>query len=93
LWQILYATENGKPFLAISGQHGATTALAQVKSGVGIWMRNMTHIKLGDDGKTVISGGGVVTKQFLDFIWGHGKEAGLCASPVEIRRSRKLTVV
>lgn len=73
---IRYANANEKPFLAISGQHGGTTALGDVKNGTGIWLRKMTDVSIAENGKSAVIGGGIKSKELVDKLWKHGKMTG-----------------
>ena len=74
--QIRYANARNVPFLAVSGHHGLDSAFADVKNGVGIWMRSMTDLKVLGDGESARIGGGIVTKDLVDKLWEKGKMTG-----------------
>ena len=73
--QIQYANTNNMPFVAISGKHGSSNNLGNVKHGVGINMRHMNHVQIAEDGKSATIGGGILTKQLIDALWEEGKLA------------------
>ena len=73
---VRYANDLGKPFLAVSGQHGGTSALGDVEDGVGIWMWQMRDVKIAEDGKSARIGGGIRSKELIDKLWESGKMAG-----------------
>lgn len=85
--QIQYANKNQKPFLAIVGKHGSTSALANVKSGVGISLREMRDVKIAADGKSAMIGGGITSGDLLDVLWSQGKQAGKSCTKYFARRS------
>lgn len=75
--QIRFANKHNRPFIAYSGGHGATTALAEVKDGIQIDMRGMNQVSISDDGRIATIGGGTTIKQLDDYLWANGKETGM----------------
>ncbi|KAF2173156.1 hypothetical protein M409DRAFT_62748 [Zasmidium cellare ATCC 36951] len=77
---IRYANEQGKPFLAVSGRHGFTKSLGEMKNGVGIYMRQMNDVTISEDGKSATVGGGITSKELIDHLWARGKQSttGAC---------------
>lgn len=71
-----YANANDKPFIAISGQHGANSALADIKKGIGVWMRSMKDVKIAEDGRSATFGGGIKAKEVVRSLWENGKMTG-----------------
>lgn len=63
------------PFLAISGKHGFTKSLGEMKSGIGIYMQQMTDVKIAEDGQSAIIGGGITSRQLIDHLWPQGKQS------------------
>ena len=64
------------PFVARSGGHGATEALAVAKNAVQIDFRAISHVKVSADGKTARVGGGATVKQVVASLNAAGKQTG-----------------
>jgi FAD/FMN-containing dehydrogenase len=60
----------------MTGGHGATNALAGVKHGIEIWMRQLNSITIAPDGQTATIGGGVLSKEITDALWSAKKQTG-----------------
>ncbi|PMB64984.1 FAD-linked oxidoreductase afoF [Beauveria bassiana] len=73
---VQYANEHGKPFLAIGGQHGATSTLGKLRGGIGIAMSTLDSVELSADGHTAKVGGGALSKTVIDALWEAGKQTG-----------------
>lgn len=43
----------------MGGNHGTTTSITEMKSGIGISMRKLNKIDIHEDGKTARMGGGL----------------------------------
>lgn len=71
---IQYANKNDKPFLAITGGHGTSSSLENMKGGIGIWMRGMSGIEIVDDGIAALVEGGVMNGDLIRTLWDHGKQ-------------------
>lgn len=72
--QILYANSHNKPFLAISGGHGTTSQINNIKNGIGIHLRALTQISIVDNGSAALIQGGVSTGALIPFLWSRGKQ-------------------
>ncbi|RBR08465.1 uncharacterized protein FIESC28_10265 [Fusarium coffeatum] len=77
---IRYANENGIPFLARSGGHGATEALQFAKDAIVVDIRGMNEVKLVEDGKSATISGGASVKKVVDTLWAAKKQTvtGIC---------------
>ncbi|RYP92061.1 hypothetical protein DL770_001839 [Monosporascus sp. CRB-9-2] len=77
---VRYANEHGIPFIARSGGHGATEALASAKGAIQIDFRNLNQVKISQDGSSAMIGGGATVKQVVGTLMGSGKQAvtGIC---------------
>ncbi|RYP52809.1 hypothetical protein DL768_002058 [Monosporascus sp. mg162] len=77
---VRYANEHGMPFIARSGGHGATEALASAKGAIQIDFRNLNQVKVSQDGSSATIGGGATVKQVVGTLMGLGKQAvtGIC---------------
>ncbi|KAK4507273.1 hypothetical protein PRZ48_001008 [Zasmidium cellare] len=77
---VRYANEHDKPFLALSGRHGFTKSLGEMKNGIGINMRHMNDVAIAEDGKSATVGGGITSKELTDLLWAQGKQStvGAC---------------
>ncbi|KAI0854095.1 hypothetical protein F5Y00DRAFT_222271 [Daldinia vernicosa] len=77
---VRFANEHGLPFIARSGGHGATEAMASAKDAIQIDFRKLSHVKLSEDGKTAIIGGGATVKGVVEALGKLGKQAvtGVC---------------
>ncbi|KAM3508573.1 hypothetical protein MY11210_006681 [Beauveria gryllotalpidicola] len=77
---VRYANEHGRPFLAVGGQHGATSTLSKLRGGIGIAMRTLDSVGLSADGQTAKVGGGALSKTVIDALWEAGKQTvtGTC---------------
>ncbi|KAF2009519.1 FAD-binding domain-containing protein [Aaosphaeria arxii CBS 175.79] len=80
---IRYANAHKRPFLAISGGHGQTQTLKNVKSGIGIWMRGMNDLKVVDRGRAAVVGGGIENGEVIRRLWAEGKQTStpVCDCP------------
>lgn len=70
----MYANNNEKPFLAISGGHGSTSVISKMKNGVGILMGGMSNITIVDDGRAALVDGGVFNGDLVPYLWSRGKQ-------------------
>ncbi|KAK8142141.1 hypothetical protein G3M48_009278 [Beauveria asiatica] len=77
---VQYANDHGTPFLAIGGQHGATSTLAKLRGGIGIAMSTLDSIELSADGQTAKVGGGALSKTVIGALWEAGKQTGTTPS-------------
>lgn len=77
---VRYANVRSKPFLAISGQHGATRAIGSFQHGIGIWMNDLDGIDISEDGNTAVIGGGITSGGAAHRLWANGKQTvtGCC---------------
>ncbi|KAK1808392.1 hypothetical protein LTR12_017256 [Friedmanniomyces endolithicus] len=77
---VRYANLRGKPFLAISGQHGATRAIGSFQHGIGIWMEDLDGIDVSEDGTTAVIAGGITSGGAAYRLWARGKQTvtGCC---------------
>ncbi|KAI3527600.1 hypothetical protein CSPX01_16853 [Colletotrichum filicis] len=77
---IRHANEQGIPFLARSGGHGATESLSLAKNVVSIDLRGMDQIVISEDGETATIGGGASVKEVVNTLWAAGKQTvtGIC---------------
>ena len=73
-YQIMYANQKSKPFLAISGGHGQTSTIGNVKDGIGIHLSQMNRISIVDDGQAVLIEGGVLNGDLVSYLWAQGKQ-------------------
>ena len=64
------------PFVARSGGHGATEALAAAKDAIQIDFRAMDHVDVSADGKTAKIGGGANVKTVVSALMAAGKQTG-----------------
>ncbi|KAK5727767.1 hypothetical protein LTR17_012529 [Elasticomyces elasticus] len=71
---IRVANHHRKPFLAISGGHGGTRDLSNVRNGVGIGMRGMKDVSVAEDGRTARIGGGILSGELAHTLWAEGKQ-------------------
>lgn len=78
---IRYANEKHKPFLAISGAHGATKALGEVKGAIGIWIRGLNSVTIDSPRNVATVGGGITSGELVRALTAAGKETvtGACA--------------
>jgi FAD/FMN-containing dehydrogenase len=74
---IKFANRQDRPFLAVSGGHGATKGLGGVKSAVGIWMRQLDDVEVLEGEKSARVGGGIKSKELVDALWKEGKQTGM----------------
>jgi FAD/FMN-containing dehydrogenase len=74
---IKFANRLRRPFLAVSGGHGATRGFGGVKKAVGIWMRQLDDVEVLEGGKSARIGGGIKSKELVDALWKHGKQTGM----------------
>ncbi|KAI1777235.1 hypothetical protein F4818DRAFT_341465 [Hypoxylon cercidicola] len=77
---VRYANERGIPFIARSGGHGATEALASALNAIQIDFRRLNQVKISEDGSTVTIGGGARVKELVDTLTESGKQTvtGVC---------------
>ncbi|PIA89336.1 6-hydroxy-D-nicotine oxidase [Cercospora beticola] len=77
---IRVANAHSKPFLAISGGHGATLSLANLRNGVGIWLESFKDVEILRDGQSAVVGGGVLSGELRDKLALHSKQTvqGAC---------------
>ncbi|KXH50716.1 hypothetical protein CSIM01_01565 [Colletotrichum simmondsii] len=77
---IRHANEQGIPFLARSGGHGATESLSLAKNVVSIDLRGMDQVVISEDGETATIGGGASVKEVVNTLWAAGKQTvtGIC---------------
>jgi FAD/FMN-containing dehydrogenase len=75
---IKLANKYGKPFLAISGGHGASLTLSKLTGGVGIWMEAFKEIEIEET--TASIGGGITSGELRDKLLVEGKQTvtGAC---------------
>lgn len=75
---IQIANKYKKPFLAISGGHGATLTLSKLKSGMGIWLDAFKEVEIAGD--TAHIGGGITSGELRDRLQVQGKQTvtGAC---------------
>lgn len=78
--KIRYANEFNRPFLAITGGHGETWDLGNVRNGIGISMRGMIYVHISADGQSATIGGGTQSGEVIASLWARGKQAGLSDS-------------
>ncbi|KAL9114961.1 MAG: hypothetical protein Q9227_001204 [Pyrenula ochraceoflavens] len=74
---ILYANSQEKPFLAIGGGHGSSSALKSAQGAIGIWMRglNGTALAPGSNGSQAIIQAGSLAHEVISDLWDLGKQA------------------
>ncbi|KAJ0117378.1 hypothetical protein J7T55_003792 [Diaporthe amygdali] len=70
-----YADAFNRPFLAISGGHGETWDLGNVRNGIGISMRGMVYVHISEDGSSATIGGGTQSGEVIAALWAKGKQA------------------
>ncbi|KAK1691064.1 hypothetical protein BDP55DRAFT_724625 [Colletotrichum godetiae] len=77
---IRYANEQGLPFLARSGGHGATESLSLAKNVVSIDLRGMSQVIIAENGEIATIGGGASVKEVVNTLWAAGKQTvtGIC---------------
>ena len=64
------------PFVARSGGHGATEALAAARDAIQIDLRAIDHVIVSADEKTARVGGGVTVKKLVTDLTAVGKQTG-----------------
>lgn len=69
---IRLANKYDKPFLAISGSHGATLSLSKLQNGLGMWMQAFKNVTV--HGSTARIGGGITSGELRDELGRHGKQ-------------------
>lgn len=79
--KIRYADAFNRPFLAITGGHGETWDLGNVRNGIGISMRGMIYVHISDDGRSATIGGGTQSGEVIAALWARGKQAGMKSRP------------
>ncbi|KAL2286055.1 hypothetical protein FJTKL_07293 [Diaporthe vaccinii] len=72
---IRFANAFNRPFLAITGGHGETWDLGNVRNGIGISMRGLAYIHVADDGRSATIGGGTQSGEVIAALWSMGKQA------------------
>ncbi|KAI3390594.1 hypothetical protein diail_9111 [Diaporthe ilicicola] len=72
---IRYANAFNRPFLAITGGHGETWDLGNVRNGIGISTRGMVYVHISDDGRSATIGGGTQSGEVIGALWARGKQA------------------
>ncbi|PLN80621.1 putative FAD-dependent oxygenase [Aspergillus taichungensis] len=77
---VKFANQKNLPFLAYNGVHGAITTLGKMDHGIEIYMRQLSSVKVSQDGETVKIGGGTISKDVTDQLWAAGKQSvtGTC---------------
>lgn len=75
--KIRFANAFNRPFLAITGGHGETWDLGNVRNGIGISMRGMAYVHVADDGRSATIGGGTQSGEVIAALWSMGKQAGM----------------
>lgn len=75
--KIRYADAFNRPFLAITGGHGETWDLGNVRNGIGISMRGMAYVHVSEDGRSATIGGGTQSGEVIAALWAKGKQAGM----------------
>lgn len=73
---VRYSNQQNKPFLAVSGGHGGTMALADVENGVGIWLHRLKDVEIATDGNSARIGGGIPSGELVSKLWTEGKQSG-----------------
>ncbi|KAI1373506.1 putative FAD-dependent oxygenase [Hypoxylon crocopeplum] len=71
---VKYANENNKPYLAVSGGHGAITTTARMKDGIEIWMDQLSGVEIAEDGASATIRGGTLSKNVTHALWAAGKQ-------------------
>jgi FAD/FMN-containing dehydrogenase len=74
--KIRFAAQHGIPFVARAGGHGATEALGDAKNAIQLDLRSLNQVKVVEDGRTAIIGGGADAKQVVSELEKVGKRAG-----------------
>jgi len=54
------------------------SSLANVKRGIQVNMRGMNSITIHADGTSATLGGGVKSKEVIDYLWAREKQTGKC---------------
>ncbi|KAM3424472.1 hypothetical protein BST61_g6476 [Cercospora zeina] len=77
---IWFANSHSKPFLAISGGHGAALSLSKLHNGVGIWLESFNDVKVLPHGQSAVVGGGILSGELRDELAVHSKQTvqGAC---------------
>lgn len=65
------------PFLAVSGGHGWSSSLNNVRNGIQINMRKLNTTRLRDEGNSAIVGGGTMQYEITAALFNSGKRAGM----------------
>ncbi|OAA45676.1 FAD-binding, type 2 [Metarhizium rileyi] len=73
---IKYANRRSMPFLAVSGGHGWSSSLNNVRNGIQINMRKLNTTRLRDEGNSAIVGGGTMQYEITAALFNSGKRAG-----------------
>lgn len=75
-----FANQKELPFLAYNGVHGSITTLGKMDRGIEIYMRQLSGVKISEDGETAKIGGGTLSKDVTDQLWAAGKQSvtGTC---------------
>lgn len=69
------------PFLAYSGAHGSITTLGKMNTGIEINLSQLSNVKVAASGQTATIGGGTLSKNVTDLLWGAGKQTGESTAP------------
>ncbi|KAK3308387.1 uncharacterized protein B0T15DRAFT_524296 [Chaetomium strumarium] len=77
---IRFAAQHDIPFVARAGGHGATDALGNAKNAIQLDLRSLNQVRVLEDGKAAIIGGGADAKQVVSELEKVGKRAvtGVC---------------
>ena len=71
---VKYANKHKLPFLATVGGHGTWYGMEKMKNGMGIYLRNLTTLKINPDGKSAVLGGGLRVVDIIEGLWKKGKQ-------------------
>ncbi|KAJ6784036.1 hypothetical protein PWT90_00323 [Aphanocladium album] len=77
---VKYANAHNTSFLAVGGQHGATSTLGKLQGGIEIALGSLNSVEVSEDGQTAKVGGGTLSKTVIDALWAAGKQTvtGTC---------------
>ncbi len=70
---MVFANRYNVPFLAVNRGHGTAPALSNVKNGINIYVRALDSIKIAEDGKSALMGGGTYVDEVINELAAHGK--------------------
>lgn len=73
---VKFANKHGMPFTAKVSGHGTWAGLGDIQGGVNIWMRNLSSVKIAEDGGYVTVGGGAMVDDVVGRLWEGGKQTG-----------------